>query len=280
MSKLLGSDLDGTLYFPKHRIRLLSAKTVRFLRSFIDEGNTLAVVSGRNIGSCSKVSRRIKRPISIVGCNGAVIKHNNDIVQSKTIDSDAAHKVLEYLEKNWSPKGYYVMTNDDEFILKYKFKSIWYRIGYLLWYIFQGVLREPFIVSESKFNKAIDENKVYKIMVMFGINEKAKQRSNEANKDLREKFGDIIEPSWSFEFIELSPVGTSKSSGLKSLANYLNITNSDIYVVGDSGNDISMFKEFSQNSFCMAKAPLSVSKYASHTLKKFNDIREYLEERK
>ena len=278
--KLLGSDLDGTLFYPKHRIRMLSRKTVKLIQDFIDEGNEFVVVSGRNHLSCLKVSEKIKRPIGIVGCNGAVIYHHDKCIQNKTIDPKTAHEVLDYLEKNWQPKGYYVMTNEDEFILKNSFKSLGYKIGQFLWYIYQGVLREPYYTSEKKFYEAIDNGKVNKIMVMFGITEKSKQRSNEANKDLREKFGDVIEPSWSYEFIELSPAGTSKSSGLKSLANYLNITSSDIYVVGDSGNDISMFKEFSKNSFCMAKAPLSVSKYANHTIKHFDEIREYLEERK
>ena len=280
MRLLLGSDLDGTLFYPKHRIRMLSPKTVKFLQSFIDEGNELVVVSGRNHGSCKKVGKKLNRPISIVGCNGAVIYHKDECIQNKTIDAETAHKVLDYLEEKYHPRGYYVMTNDDEFILREPYKSLTYKIGNLLWYWYQGVLREPYFVSKEKFDKAINENKVNKIMVMFGINKKSKQISKEANKDLHEKFGDVIEPSWSFQFIELSPAGTSKSSGLKSLANYLNITNRDIYVVGDSGNDISMFKEFSENSFCMAKAPLSVSKYASHTLKKFIDIRDYLKERK
>ena len=280
MAILLGSDLDGTLFYPKHRIRLLSPRTVKFIREFIDEGNEFVAVSGRNYGSCSKVGKKLKRPISVVGCNGAVIYHHDKCVQNKTIDGKFAREVINYLNENWDPKGYYVMTNDDKFILEKKFKSFWYRVGYLIWYIIQGVLREPFSVSHEEFNKAIDENRACKIMVFFGIGKKHKARSNIANKDLREKFLDKIEPSWSQEFIELSPANTTKSSGLKSLSNYLNIHNSDIYVVGDSGNDISMFKEFKEHSFCMARAPLSVSKYASHTIKRFRDVREYLKERK
>ena len=280
MAKLLGSDLDGTLFYPKHRIRLLSGKTVKFIRSFIDEGNEFVVVSGRNHGSCSKVARKLKRKVSIVGCNGAVVYHHDKCIQSKTIDGKDAMEVIDYLNKTWHPKGYYVMTNEDEFILREKFKSFWYRVGYFIWYVIQGVLKEPFFVSKEKFDKAIRENKACKIMVFFGIFKKDKEYSNMVNKDLREKFLDKVEPSWSFEFIELSPTGTSKSNGLKSLSNYLNIDNSDIYVVGDSGNDISMFKEFKEHSFCIDRAPLSVSKYARYTLKRFDDIRDYLIERK
>ena len=106
--------------------------------------------------------------------------------------------------------------------------------------------------------------------------ESAKKRSAEANKELFREFGHEIEASWSNEFIEISPYGCSKSNGLKFIENYLKINHSDIYVVGDSGNDISMFKEYQEQSFCMSHAPLSVSKYAKHTIKRFENIETYL----
>ena len=64
------------------------------------------------------------------------------------------------------------------------------------------------------------------------------------------------------------------------MENYLKINHDDIFVVGDSGNDISMFKEYQENSFCMSHAPLSVSKYAKHIVKRFENIDDYLNEDK
>ena len=129
----------------------------------------------------------------------------------------------------------------------------------------------------EKFDEIINTGHAYKLMIMFGVSKKSKQRSLEANKELFKVFGNEIEASWSNEFIEISPYGCSKSNGLKLLENYLKINHNDVFVIGDSGNDISMFKEYQDNSFCMYHAPLSVSKYAKHTIKRFEKVKDYLQ---
>ena len=42
--------------------------------------------------------------------------------------------------------------------------------------------------------------------------------------------------------------------------------------MGDSGNDIAMFKEFYENSYCIAKANINVRKHAKHVIRYFDDI--------
>ena len=77
--------------------------------------------------------------------------------------------------------------------------------------------------------------------------------------------------------IEFTPTNCSKAEGLKYYANYHKINAEDIFVVGDSGNDISMFTEFHENSFCMAQAPLSVSKYAKNQIRNFWELEKFIE---
>lgn len=48
MSKLIATDLDGTLFYPKKRIKMISKKSLNFLRQHIDNGGKLVLVSGRN----------------------------------------------------------------------------------------------------------------------------------------------------------------------------------------------------------------------------------------
>ncbi len=112
MSKLIATDLDGTLFYPKHRIRMISKKSLRFIRKFIDEGNQFAIVSGRNASFGFKVAKKINREISIVGCNGAFVYHKNKKIFSKTIDPEGAKKVIEYIEETYKPKAYFIMSND------------------------------------------------------------------------------------------------------------------------------------------------------------------------
>ena len=278
MAILLATDLDGTLFYPKRRIRLVSNKVKKFIQKFIDEGNYFSVVSGRNMGPANRVYKRLQRQGYAVGCNGAYITEKGKVINSQTIEPNALLELIEYTEKNYKIKEFYVMTDNDEFIMRNKFKSLFYRFVNFLWYFYQGALRNPYYVDEEKFYEAIKTGHAFKLMIMFGVSKKAIKTSEEANKDLYKKFGDRLECSWSNEFIEISPYGCSKSNKLKFLADYLKINHNDIFVVGDSGNDISMFKTFQEHSFCMSHAPLSVSKHAKYKIKRFEDIEKNLDE--
>ncbi len=277
MSKLLATDLDGTLFYPKKRIRMINKKSLSFIRRFIDAGNNLVLVSGRNSEYLLKVVRRIARPVDVIGCNGAFILANNKYIRDEKFDPERTKEALLEIEKTLPVKGFFVMSDDNRFVCREKFHSFIYRIAYSFWNFFQGVYREPSIPSKMQFNDIINQGKARKIMIFFGVGKKNVLRSKESNKIINKKYNDIFEASWSNEFIELSPKGCFKSEGLKYYSDYININHSDVYVVGDSGNDISMFKEFPDNSFCMSHASLSVSKYAMHVIKRFDEVEKFIE---
>ncbi len=277
MAKLIATDLDGTLFYPKKRIKMISKKSLLFLRNHIDKGGKLVLVSGRNSEYLKKVVRRINRPVDLIGCNAAYIMANNEVIKSENFEAKSTRIALEEIERDLPVKGFFIMSEDNRFVLRDKFANRVYRIAYKFWNFFQGVYREPSIVSKNQFYEIIDSGKAKKIMIFFGIGKRNILRSKETNKYLVEKYSHLFEPSWSNEFIELSPKGCSKSLGLKYYADYININHSDVYVVGDSGNDISMFKEFPENSFCMSHASLSVSKYAKHVIKSFDDLEKFID---
>lgn len=280
MGKLIAADLDGTLFYPKHRIKMISKKALNFIRNRIDQGDYFCVVSGRNSNYGYKVQEKIGRPIGIIGCNGSVIVHQDNVIKQDSFDPKTAREAIEWIRENLKPKGFFVMASDNTFTLEKYFKNPFYNLGYFMWYFMQGVYREPMKTSKEKFDSVIDGGRAVKIMIMFGIGQKNIKRASEANKIIYKQFGDKLTASWSDEFIELSPKEANKSNGLQFYADYLKINHDDVFVVGDSGNDISMFKEFPKHSFCMKHAQLSVSKYASNTVDRFEDIENYLEERK
>lgn len=280
MAKLLATDLDGTLFYPKRRIRMISNKTVALIQKFIDEGNKFVVVSGRNSGPANRVYRRIKRPGFAIGCNGSFITESGEFIKKTTFVPETIQKVIDFVTSRFHIHGVYVMSDNDELILRKPLKPFFYRIVYRFWYWYQGALRNQIKVSKKRFDEIINTGHAMKIMFLFGVGKKNIKVSQESNKEIYKQFGNEVETSWSNEFIEVSPLGCSKSNGLKFLTDYLKIHHDDVFVVGDSGNDISMFKEYQENSFCMSHAPLSVSKYAKHALTKFEDIEQYLYDEK
>ena len=276
MAKVIATDLDGTLFYPKARIRMISPKSLKFLRNFIDEGGKVVLVSGRNLAYTKKVVEKIKRPVDVIGCNSSYIMSDGELIKESFFEPGRIREILRELDEEYHPKAVLMMAGESNFICKQSFKSAFYSLGYKLWYFFQGVYREKFYLNDQKFYEALDTGKIYKIMLMFGVGKKAKVAAMEANKKIREKYKDEIEASWSDEAIEISPKDCSKANGLKYYLNYHKINASDIYVVGDSGNDISMFNEFYENSFCMMRAALSVSKHANHVIKHFWELEEYV----
>ncbi len=275
MPKVIATDLDGTLFFPRRRLRMISEKSIRFIRRFIDEGNRLVLVSGRNIEYCRKVQKRIGRHVDIVGCNGAYIYINDDLVKETCFDNERITQIVDEIQKQYNPATISIMTANKNYFPR-KENSFINITFYRLYAFFEFVYKEKFNKSLRKYREAFREGKIYKILFVLGITNKAKKEAKLANKEIREKYKNELESSWSNQAIELSPAGCSKAEGLKYYADYLMINRNDIYVVGDSGNDISMFKEFHNNSFCMSRSSLSVSKHAKHIIKHFWEIEKHI----
>ncbi|MCR5332577.1 MAG: HAD family hydrolase [Bacilli bacterium] len=277
MGKVIATDLDGTLFYPKKRISMIPKDSLAFLRRHIDNGGRVVLISGRNYESLKKTAERIDRPVDMIGCNSSYIVADSRFIKKTYFDSNKLREVLDEIEKKYSPKAFMLMSDDGQFVSRQKFKSIIYRIVYKIWLFQQGVYKEPFEVNKEKYEDILSNGHVYKVMIFFGVGKKNVNNCKEANKIIREEYGNCVESSWSNEFIELSPHGCSKSEGLKYYLDYFKINHSDVYVVGDSGNDISMFTAFPERSFCMSHASLSVSKYAKHTLKRFADLENYID---
>jgi hypothetical protein len=49
-------------------------------------------------------------------------------------------------------------------------------------------------------------------------------------------------------------------------------TEDNVYVIGDSGNDVPMFEAFYENSFCMGHAPQSIREKAKHVVENYTDL--------
>lgn len=74
---------------------------------------------------------------------------------------------MEEIERDLPVKGFFIMSEDNRFICRDKFKSLVYRIAYKMWNFFQGVYRELPIVSKEQFYEIIDSGKAKKIMVFL-----------------------------------------------------------------------------------------------------------------
>ncbi|MEG1222214.1 MAG: HAD family hydrolase [Bacilli bacterium] len=275
MPKILATDLDGTLFFPKRRLIMIPRKNLEFLREFYDAGNKIVVVSGRNVNFAKKVEKKIGRPITFIGCNFAYVYEEGIIKCEKTFDGQKLLVFLESLIDKFEPISFVGMSKDENCVIRmFKYKLI-YKILYPIYNLLQCSYRESYKIENSNFYASVLKNNMYKCMVMFGVSKQKVAYTSIVNKYLN-TYDKFCEISWSGKAIELTPTGASKSAGLSWYLKEHGYSEEDLYVVGDSGNDITMFKDFNKNSFCMEHGDPTVKKYAKHIIKNFNDIKEYI----
>ena len=266
MGKLLAIDLDGTLFYPKRVRRCIPKKNVKFLRRWIDEGNKLVLVTSRSTQFTDKLKEEIKRPVDFINCCSSQIIANGEVIYEKAMPNAKLKKILDYIQLTYDPIALLMTTENHPCIIKYSRKvSHIYLTFYRLWHWFQFAYREPYIADNETFEKELDSAKIYKVMTFIGLRKNKTKISKETNKELREAFTDI-ESSWTAQVNELTPAGCNKGNGVERYCQLMNINSDDVYVVGDSGNDITMFNKYYEHSYCMKRGHPSVRKYAKNII--------------
>ena len=276
MTKILATDLDGTLFYPNRAFSLLDKKTITFLRDFIDQGNKLCLVSGRNVQIAARLEKVLKRNVDMIGCNGALIRLDGKLVKEESFNNEHLKSLIDYIYGKYSLAGFLLMSDKYSLVMDTKRTKFIMKSLYWLYRLTQGKRADAIKINGKIFQDEVDHGNVHKLMLFIGIKKSKKELAKEINKELREKYAGEFECAWSDEVIEISPAGSHKASALLEYLEMQKMSKDDIYVIGDSGNDISMFNEFHDNSFCMKHASNTVKKYAKHIVERVYNIKDYI----
>ncbi|MCQ3035980.1 MAG: HAD family hydrolase, partial [Bacilli bacterium] len=208
----------------------------------------------------------IDRPFDFLTCSSADVSINGDMVRSIVIPSETIQELVRRINDECHPAGYLLTSKKHNLIIRYNLpRTKFIENMYLLYHKFQFKYREEFILDNDAFDKELVEGEIQKMMIFFGLRKKNYDKAKAINKELRAKYPDA-EFSWSNQVIELTPKNCNKGDGLEYYCNVSNISKDNVYVVGDSGNDIAMFNKFHEHSYCMAHSYPSVKKYAKHII--------------
>ena len=272
--KILATDLDGTLFYPKDKKEMICKENLTFVRDFIEQGNKLVIVTGRSLAYGKQVARRINRNVTLVCYNGAIINEDDVDIYDFSIPNDVAKEIINQGFESTKIKGAFIMTENGVFV-RTRSNNILFRRISEIFYESQKVYAEKFNIDPKSYEYELNFGKIHKIMFFFGIMPKSKSNAREYNKILREEY-EFMESSWSNNAIEITNRQCSKGNAILKYICIKGISKEDVYVVGDSGNDISMFKEFKENSFCMSHAHRVVKKYSNNIIDKFVDLKKWL----
>ena len=276
MAKLLAIDLDGTLFWPKRVTKCICKKNVNFLRDWIDAGNKVVLVTSRSTQFTAKLKDEIKRPVDFINCCSSQIIANDEMIFEKTMPNEELKEILKRIEDSLEPIALLMTSENHPCIIKYNRKvSHIYTFFYRIWWIFQFSYREPFLRDNDAFERDLNSAKIYKIMTFIGLRKNKAKISKEVNKTFREEFPEI-ESSWTQQVNELTPQGCNKGNGVEKYCQLMNIDQNDVYVVGDSGNDITMFNKYYEHSYCMKRGHPSARKYAKHIITRVYKLRKEL----
>ncbi len=282
MIKAIATDLDGTLFYPKRKIRLLKSKNRKFLKTLDENNIEIVVVTGRNKSIAEKIERRIqsKRKLSMIGCSGSLIIHDGEVIREKPIDKQKILKLIDEFENEKEIKSIIFMGNFKGMLIHLTHFPKIFSPLVLLGLRFQGAYYEKSYIGKKRVMKMLedDTSKVFKVMPIFGYSDFGKRgmkKAKEFASRMREKFGSDFEFFESGTAVEILVKGTDKAESLKELFSKYNINDNEVLVVGDSGNDIPMLQQF-PNSFAMKHAPEYVKKCAKNEIEYVYELEKYL----
>ena len=273
--KVLASDLDGTLFYPKSRFLMVPKTNRRFLQRLYERGDRLLVVSSRSLQFKPQLEKRLKVDFDFIGCDGCVIEASGKVVKEEFLDPSIALPMIDELSKDYDPGMMIATTPEHPMVCTRKEVSLGTTVGYFLYMSVQGVYREKFIRNDKMFRASIESGKCYKIMVLIGVTKKAKKKAEIITKELIEKYPQF-HFAWLNEFIEITPKGCTKATGVAKYLDSIGLSEDNVYVVGDSGNDVPMFEAFYEHSFCMGHAPQSIRAKAKHVVTNYVDLEKAL----
>jgi len=276
MAKVLAVDLDGTLFYPKRRKSLITTANVQFIRDFVDAGNRVIFVTSRSRDFAEFTAVKIERGIDFVCSNGAQIVLDGELVFDETLRQGQAQALFEDMVTfHHQPLAWFLDSKRYQNLLYNNGTSWFVQQFFKYYYKSQGVYQQAYLADNDIFLSELKKGRIYRLLLYFGLGRKRVNIAKEVNKHIREHYPDF-ESSWINTIVEVAPRQCNKATALEFIIKRQGIDRGDVHVVGDSGNDISMFQAFKDHSYCMAHAHLSVKKFARHIIKRVHHLRTVL----
>ncbi|XOT27012.1 5-amino-6-(5-phospho-D-ribitylamino)uracil phosphatase YwtE [Bacillus subtilis subsp. subtilis] len=241
--KCIAIDLDGTLL---NKESVISAENREAIKRAVDAGILVTICTGRATFDVKALLNDLDIPI--IAANGGTIHDTGYRLISRTLmDQEAGKAIADYL---LSKNIYFEVYTDDHLLSPFDGKAkLHAELDILksanpneqtdeLW---QGAMTQfkqfgikPIPHIESVFEGG--EN-IYKLLCFSFDMDKLKQAKEELKHHKK-----LAQTSSGKNIIEILPASSGKGRALTKLADIYGIETQDIYAIGDSPNDLSMFE--------------------------------------
>ena len=238
MIKLFASDLDGTLFNILHET---DGGILRRLRRTIEAGRHVALASGRCVRRTAELGFG-DLPIESVGANGAhVVGRDGEVLRHVTIDP----AVVEELLTGFPAVCFNCVGRDHTYVRGTREQ---HAAGYLMPRGLAGVIlryrmSRAVRTGEERFDCGAADVLAQDICKLnFRVSDPGMRREVEAF--VSERSDALVNASFDGDLFELTDARVNKGEAVAWLAGELGLSEDEVAVYGDGGNDLAMLERF------------------------------------
>ncbi|MBU5486746.1 Cof-type HAD-IIB family hydrolase [Clostridium sp. MSJ-8] len=255
--KILASDLDGTLV--QHRNKILD-RDIQGLKQLKNKGHKFVICTGRTYNGVEGLIDKYNIDYDyLVLCNGGfIVNRDQEVILDEWIDEEYVSRIADefcnhpnvimFLDDS---KKTLVLKNNE--MSEEKFNEI-----------LEGFIQEIEVKDKQDFIRRC------KTMCLFYVDNDV-VNAQKIKDDIYNKYGSSVEVFRNQCFIDIVPIGCSKGEGLLRVLAREGLSQEDLYVVGDSFNDISMFN-VTDNSYTFNNVEEGVKSLANNIIEHVCDI--------
>lgn len=224
MTKLLFCDMDGTLIDENKEIH---PKNIEMMRMWQKKHHKIALCTGRNIMECQTVLKQLNIPYDyLVLNNGGHILDKEKTLYEKKINHDVGCAILDMTTQFSGLWSYYCDGKDN--------------YAYI-----NGCTMDHSgssnIEVDKDFKELYHQTGDFQI-ICFNQENREMDTTYYCLDYIRKQFPLDVEPHINLFYVDIVPPGCSKGEGVKTLLSLIDEKIDKTYAIGDSFNDMSMFK--------------------------------------
>lgn len=262
MKKLLASDIDGTLYINDS----IHEKSIEYIKTFRKNGHAFLLCTGRNFGGIKHLFQEYDIEVDgYILCNGAVVLDKDlNVIYNRLIDDEVIKQVFECSKDNEQYNFYFA---DSENL-----------------YIIDGYNNHPMLsaanIDEKMSIIRIKEEDFYKNkysanIIGIDIKDQSIEKTKIKIDEIENKFSDVVSVYRNKYFIDIVPKDASKADGISKVLNTYGVKEEDVFVIGDSWNDLSMFEKY-KNSYTFNYVEEELKPHVNNLVDEFHNCLEII----
>lgn len=240
MTKIVFSDVDGTLLNSDHKITPLTENAIKELQK---KDIPFVIISARSPSGIYPIQQEYGLTCPVISYSGALIlDQNRNVLYHKGISKEKAGDILTFIEKEKFDLTWCIYSMDEWFVKDRQDPRI---------------VREERIVKATASEGSIDDvtaDEVNKILCICNP-----EKTLEIEAALKKQFPEYSIVKSSDILLEIMESGITKATAIETLCSLWNIPLSETVAFGDNYNDVEML-ETAAHGFLMGNAPNELKK--------------------